>query len=264
MSSTTPPAPARSAKEQFDKQAAHYNSQWNQWSEQVLEWMVAHAEIQPTDRVLDIGTGTGFTALAFAEKAANVVGTDVSSGMLEQGRQRAEKLGLTNVTFAEAPAESQPFEDENFDIVTCRIAAPHFLDVRQFVAEAARVLKPDGRLIMSDTTVPDDQPDIAAWQNKVEVERDLSHVRNYSPREWQVMVEDAGLTVQEITSGGGGITIPLSDWLFKAGCNAEQERTVRRLFAEATLAVRAAFQIQGEPGAEDRFTWQRVLLKAVK
>ena len=76
--------PARSAKEQFDKQATEYNAQWNTWSEETLNAMLAAAQPQPADTVLDVATGTGFTALAFAPLVSSVAGLDVSPGMLAQ------------------------------------------------------------------------------------------------------------------------------------------------------------------------------------
>jgi len=263
MSEGTTASPARSAKEQFDRQAPHYDTQWNTWSEETLTWLLGSAAPRPTDFVLDVATGTGFTALAFAPHVETVIGLDVSSGMLEGARRQAGERRIANAVFQEGAAEALPFP-AMFDIVTCRIAPHHFLDIQKFLAEAARVLKPGGRLALVDTTVPDDAPEAADWQNEVEAVRDPSHVRNYTPGEWQAMTEAAGLTVTECGSGGGGITIPLSDWIVKAGCTPEQAAEVRRRFAEAPESARAAFQIVTPLDGETVFTWQRVALKAVK
>ncbi len=256
--------PIRSAKDQFDKQASEYNAQWNTWSEETLNAMLTAAQPKPMDMVLDVATGTGFTALAFAPLAYSVVGMDVSTGMLEQAQKYAAERGITNAAFQEGAAEALPFGEQSFDLVTCRIAPHHFLDVQQFLRETARVLKPGGRFVLADTTVPDDAPDAAQWQNAVEAVRDPSHVRNYTPSEWRRMAEAAGLTVTECRTDGGGITIPLSDWLTRAGCTPEQSAEVRQIFADAPDSARAAFQIVTDTDDETVFTWQRVLLKAVK
>ena len=184
--------------------------------------------------------------------------------MLAQARLRAQELGLTNAAFQEGAAEALPSPDESFDIVTCRIAPHHFLDIKKFLTETARVLKPGGRFVLADTTVPDAAPEIDNWQNAVETVRDPSHVRNYTPGEWRTFTEAAGLTVRELTSAGNGITIPLSDWLFKAGCAPEQSAQVRQMFAQAPDSAREAFQIRTTKDGETIFTWQRVLLYAVK
>lgn len=264
MSDTMMAAPARSAKEQFDRQAAHYDRQWNTWSEETLGWLLDSAAPRAGDFVLDVATGTGFTALAFAPHVGTVIGLDVSSGMLEQARRQAGEQKIANAVFQEGAAESLPFADAAFDIVTCRIAPHHFLDIGKFLTEAARVLKPSGRLALVDTTVPDDSPEAAQWQNEVEAVRDPSHVRNHTPSEWRRMTEAAGLTVAECGGGGGGITIPLSDWITKAGCTPAQAAEVGRRFADAPQSARSAFQIETTPDGETVFTWQRVALKAVK
>jgi ubiquinone/menaquinone biosynthesis C-methylase UbiE len=256
--------PTRSSKEQFDKQAEQYNAQWNSWSAETLQWMIDNADVTPNCPVLDVATGGGFTAIEFAKRAKSVVGTDVSTGMLAEARKRAEAAGVGNATFEEAAAEALPFDDETFGIVTCRIAAHHFLDVAGFVREAARVLKPGGRFVLVDTTVPDDDPDAAAWQNAVEAVRDPSHVRNYSPREWVEMVSSAGLAVIAATAAGSGITIPLEDWIAKAGCTADQADEVRRRFASAPDSVKETFHLQATGDGTQIFQWQRLLLKAKK
>ena len=254
--------PKRTAKEQFDKQAAEYNAQWNTWSEETLNAMLAAARPQPTDAVLDVATGTGFTALAFAPLVQSVVGLDVSPGMLAQAEAYAAERGITNAAFQEGAAEDLPFADASFDLVTCRIAPHHFLSVPKFLTETARVLKLGGSFVLADTTVPDDLPEAADWQNSVEAVRDPSHVRNYPPREWRQMAEAAGLSVTECHTEGNGITIPLTDWITKAGCNSEQADLVRRAFAEAPESARAAFQIVVGADGETVFTWPRVLLRA--
>ena len=264
MSERTTAAPARSAKEQFDKQATHYDKQWNTWSEETLGWLLANADPKPTDFVLDVATGTGFTALAFAAHVETVIGLDVSPGMLEQARKQAWERKIANAVFQEGAAEALPFGGGTFDIVACRIAPHHFLSVEKFLTEAARVLKPGGRLALVDTTVPDGSPEAAAWQNEVEAVRDPSHVRNYTPHEWRAMAEAAGLTVTECGSGGGGITIPLSDWIVKSGCTPDQAAETRRRFADAPQSARTAFQIEAGRDGETVFTWQRVTLLAVK
>lgn len=256
--------PARSAKDQFDKQATEYNAQWNSWSEEILQSMLTAAAPKPTDIVLDVATGTGFTALAFAPRVDSVVGLDVSPGMLRQAEAYAAERGIMNAAFQEGAAEHLPFADSAFDLVTCRVAPHHFLDIQQFLAETARVLKPGGAFILADTTVPDGLPEAGDWQNAVEVRRDPSHVQNYTPSRWRQMTQAAGLTVTECRTGGGGITIPLSDWITKAGCTPEQSAAVRAAFADAPGSARQAFQIITTSDGETMFTWQRVLLRAEK
>lgn len=252
------------AKAQFDRQAAHYNERWASWSDETLRAMLTLADPQPNWRALDIATGTGFTALAFAETVADVVATDLSPGMLAQGEARAAAQNVANVRFVEAPADAQPFEDATFDLVTCRIAPHHFPDLPAFVREVARVLRPGGVFVLGDTTVPDDDPEAADWQNGVEKERDPSHVANRSPREWETLCADAGLAVTDRDATGGSIAIPLSAWLETAGCDAERSARVRARFADAPESARVHFAIRTDDSGETHFAWQRVVLRAEK
>jgi ubiquinone/menaquinone biosynthesis C-methylase UbiE len=258
---TIPNVPQRTAKEQFDRQAAHYDVQWSQWTEESLVWMLTHAGCTPEDNVLDVATGTGFTALGFAPHVHWVTGLDVSSGMLEQARQRATAQGLANVTFVEGAAEALPFPDAHFDLVTCRIAPHHFLSVPGFLAEVRRILRPGGRLALADTSVPDDAV-AAAWQNEVEALRDPSHVRNYTRSEWEQAVTEAGLALDAVEYLPGSIPITLNDWLVKAGCTGEQAQQVRQAFIHAPAAARDAYQVEPLPDGDYGFHWHRIAFVA--
>jgi SAM-dependent methyltransferase len=261
---------AASAREQFDRQAAHYNARWSSWSDETLGRMLEMAGPRGDWRVLDVATGTGFTALAFAPHVRDVVGADISPGMLAQARRRAEEGGVENVTWTEAPAEALPFPDAAFDLVTVRIAPHHFTDVDAFLRETKRVLRsadgvrPGGALVLGDTTVPDDDPEAAEWQNAVERLRDPSHVANLSPGEWRARAEDAGLAVTTLDADSGGIPIALSAWLTTAGCDADRSERVRRMFREAPASAGRQFGIVTDGEGETHFTWQRVVLRAAK
>ena len=252
------------SKEQFDRQAAHYDSQWAHWNRESVVWMLEQASVIPYKSVLDVATGTGYTALAFAPHAERVVGLDVSTGMLAVARERAAEQGFTNTEFVEGPAESLPFPDASFCLVTCRVAAHHFVDVERFVSETARVLKPGGLFLLADTTVPDGDAEAERWQNEIELWRDPSHMRNLSPNQWRAVVEASGLTVTEAHSTGGGIELPLSDWLRKAGTPPERAQRVHELLKNAPTGALEAFQIHYDPEGESGFTWPRVVLAARK
>ena len=136
-------------------------------------------------RVLDVATGGGHTALAFARAGAEVVATDLTPEMLKAAeaflRETAE-VG-ENVTFASAAAEDLPFESASFDIVTCRIAAHHFADPAAFLRESARVLKPGGTFLLVDNVAPTPS-ELARVMNHIERVRDPSHVEAYSVARW--------------------------------------------------------------------------------
>ncbi|GAB4451636.1 MAG: class I SAM-dependent methyltransferase [Armatimonadaceae bacterium] len=255
-------AASTSARDQFDRQASHYNTRWASWSDETLRQMVALADPQPDWRVLDVATGSGFTAMALAPLVAEVIGADISPGMLAQAAKQAAERGIENVQWVEAPAEALPFPDEAFDLVTCRIAPHHFASIPQFLTESFRTLKLGGVLVIGDTAVPDEKPDAAAWQNRVEKERDTSHVRNLSPSEWRTAAETAGFIVTQADYLPGAIPIPLTAWLETSGTTGERADQVRQWFAEAPESARQEFQIATAPATgEVTFAWARVILR---
>lgn len=245
------------ARAQFDRQAHRYNETWAAWSDETLRRMLELAEPQPHWDALDIATGGGFTAIAFAPRVASVVGTDIAPKMLEQASLRANSAGIANVRWVEAPAESLPMGDASFDLVTVRIAPHHFVDVPAFLREVNRVLRPGGVFVLGDTSVPDDDPEAAAWQNAAEKERDTSHQANLSPRVWAALTDAAGLAVEVCEYVPAAIPIQLDAWIETAGCDSERAARVRERFATAPESARRHFQIDGA-----RFAWPRVILKA--
>ncbi len=256
--------PSRSSQDQFDRQASFYNAEWNTWNQRSLVWMKQRSGCLPSHRLLDVATGAGFTAIGFAPLVAEVVGVDVSAGMLDQARKRAEEDGCANVSFQSAPAESLPFPDASFDLVTSRVAPHHFLSIPKFASEAFRVLRAGGRLIVADTAVPDAAPAIDAWLNHIEVLRDPSHVRNCSPSEWRAFVSAAGFVVEEIEELTEPEPIRMNSWLEKAGCRGDAAAEVRRLFLEAPPDAVRLFRIEPQPGGDIAFQHLRLALSARK
>jgi SAM-dependent methyltransferase len=92
-----------------------------------------------------VATGPGYVTAAAAERGANVIGTDFSAAVLA-----AATLRHPNVTFREADAEALPFPDASFDAVTINFGMRHFAHPERALAEAHRVLRPDGRLGFTD------------------------------------------------------------------------------------------------------------------
>ncbi|MCE2473675.1 MAG: methyltransferase domain-containing protein, partial [Anaerolineae bacterium] len=94
--------------------------------------------------------------------------------------------GVSNVSFQEADAEDLPFESDQFDLVTCRIAPHHFPDAQRFLRECARVLRPGALLILQDQLLPDDN-EAAQFVDAFERLRDPSHNRAFNEAEWTSM-----------------------------------------------------------------------------
>jgi SAM-dependent methyltransferase len=140
-----------------------------------LDLLVEWCEPGHDVKVLDVATGGGHVARRLRTAGCTVVTVDPAPGMEPD---------------VVAPAEALPFEDGSFDVVTCRIAAHHFQDIRKAVAEMARVS--ERLLVIEDNVFRGDHVEEA------ERLRDPTHVRCYSDEEWKEMVTDAGFEVEQI------------------------------------------------------------------
>jgi len=217
-------------------------------------------ETKPTWRQLDIATGAGHTALAFAPGIAKSTASDITPEMLAQVKRLAKERGLTNVVTRKANAQDLPFPDTSFHLVTCRLAAHHFPRPEKFVAEAARVMIPGGIFAVVDNVSPDDA-DIAGTYNAFEKLRDPSHGRALSLQEWCALIDDAGLELQSAEVMDQDISFEA--WVARMRCSdetitrlremldAEPLRTLLRPREEAdglTFSLREAIILAAKPG----------------
>jgi SAM-dependent methyltransferase len=224
-----------------------------------LELVVEYAAPTGTERVLDIGTGAGHTALALAPRVSDVVLTDPVDAMLAAARRLFQTTGLSNAQFVRANAEQLPFPRASFDIVTTRLAAHHFDDVPLAMREVARVLRPGGIFIFIDTTAPED-PASAAYQDEVELLRDPTHRHIYTEREWVAFCEGAGLRVEkrEVVRK----THDFEPWLERGGEDAATQQRVRTRFLEAPASAVRDLEIVVADGKVKSFTDRKLVLAA--
>lgn len=113
------------------------------------EDFIAHLNIPAGARVLDVGCGTGNTAIPLARRGCIVTGVDIAPNLLEQARARAEAEGLA-ITFEEGDAEALPYGDATFDAVTTMFSAMFAPRPELVASESARVLRPGGLLAMGN------------------------------------------------------------------------------------------------------------------
>ena len=99
-------------------------------------------------KIIELGCGLGEAAVYFAKKGAEVVATDISSGMCALVKKVAERHGVSLLT-AQAYADKMPFPDESFDIVYAANLL-HHVDIEAAIKEAKRVLKPGGKFVSWD------------------------------------------------------------------------------------------------------------------
>ena len=113
---------------------------------------------RPDMDVLEIGCGTGSTAIAHAPYVKHILASDFSARMIEIARDKAQAAGIDNVTFEALPADGLDMPDASIDVVMAHNLL-HLLDDRQrTVADVHRMLKPDGVFITSTPCIGDMMP----------------------------------------------------------------------------------------------------------
>ncbi len=229
----------------FAQRAAFYTTSAVHKDKVVLERMVELAHVRSTDRVLDVATGAGHTAFGFAPYVCEVIATDVTPEMLAEGEKLKAEYGIhaQRVEFRISDAHDLPFEDESFDVVTCRRAAHHFVDIDRALREMRRVLRPGGRLVIDDRSVPADDF-VDATLNRLDWLHDHSHVRQYRPSEWRSMLQDTGCAVEAIEPYTKHR--PLS--AFTNGVEPESAAEIERIIAGLNKDQRTALNVAEKDG----------------
>jgi len=133
------------------------SSSFDKTSAQQQAWWEAYLTATGGDKqskVLDIGTGTGFIALGFAEAGHQVTGIDIAPGMLARAQAKATLKGL-EIDFLIADAENPPFPPKSFNVIVCRNLLWTLCDPERTLRSWHQLLQPGGRVIVSD----------GIWQN---------------------------------------------------------------------------------------------------
>lgn len=123
------------------------------WRKKVVSMVMDHG----AKRVMDIATGTGDLAIMFGKaQTERVVGLDLSPGMLEIGKEKVRKEGLEpKVEMVIGDSEKLQFEDGSFDAVTVAFGVRNFENLEMGLSEILRVLKPNGILVVLETSQPE-------------------------------------------------------------------------------------------------------------
>jgi len=113
----------------FDDKAASYDENKSPEYRRAVDLVVRHAAVDSSDTVLDLGAGTGAIGLSLAPDADEVIGRDISDGMLERAREKAADRGIDDVSFGNGRfREPNVPPDTDIDIVVSNFAMHHLSD----------------------------------------------------------------------------------------------------------------------------------------
>jgi SAM-dependent methyltransferase len=242
----------------FGERAAFYTTSASHTDQQVLSRVVEMARPESSWIALDVATGTGHTAFALAPHIRSVIGIDLTSEMLAEAEQLRSRLSRFNVTFQIADVHNLPFEDSTFDLITCRRAAHHFAAIDRSLGEMRRVLKPGGRVVIDDRSVPEDDF-VDRCMNFLDTCHDESHVREYRPSEWKQMLQRAGFTIETVEPYLKHRPLTsLTD-----GVSEQNVDRIRKTLAEFTAQQREVFNLTEKNGELYSNHWF-VMISAVK
>jgi SAM-dependent methyltransferase len=149
-------ADALSNREVWTRSNAEYTKERapERWAQEEIgwgQWDVPESELQVLDDVagldvIELGCGTGYFGAWLARRGARVVGVDVTPAQLDTAREMEARFGL-GLVFLEADAQDVPLPDASFDLAVSEYGASIWCDPYRWIPEAARLLRPGGRLV---------------------------------------------------------------------------------------------------------------------
>ncbi len=160
---------------------------------------LALANLQPGESVLDLGSGGGLEVLLAARQVGPqgfVYGLDMTDAMLETARRNMEKAGVTNASFVKGDIEAIPLPDQTVDVIISNCVINLAPDKGQVLSDAFRVLKPGGRLAVSDIVFDGDLADLPISEAELRTALSWAHcfAGALTMAEYRRLLEEAGFS----------------------------------------------------------------------
>jgi ubiquinone/menaquinone biosynthesis C-methylase UbiE len=214
-------------REEFTRQADAFAASPTIKNPDRIALLVDAVNPGPTTRVLEIATGPGHIALAFAPRCREVVGIDLTEAPLKIAERMRAERGITNARFIQGDVEGRlPFDDGEFDAAVCRFSFHHFQNPAAVAREMARVCRVAGRIVVEDIGASEHR-ERAAYHNRFELLRDTSHTRFLPLSELLTMIAAAGLEISSVRTDD--LANPVARWLATSYTPEDKAAEVRAM-----------------------------------
>lgn len=184
----------QATREGFEKsfeERTFYNQQTQ--DETHLQKILDVLEVKENDRILDLGTGSGYLAFSIAQRhpESKVTGLDIVEKALEENRKRALREKVENIEFIAYDGLDFPFPAERFGLVATRYALHHFPRIEHTFQEVSRILKKSGYFFIADPTPNDNDADRFV-DDYMRMKKD-GHIKYYRKEEFEDYGSAVGL-----------------------------------------------------------------------
>src|SRR6516162_2824068 len=244
--------PLKKAKEKaaatYDAAADHFDDEPLSFWDRVGKRTVANLKLHAGAKVLEVGCGTGASALPAAQavgKNGSVVGVDLASRLLDRARAKALAAGLDNVEFRLADMTTLDYPDKSFDVVVSVFSIFFVPDMEGLVRELWRMVRPGGKLAVTTWGPRIFEPAYSRWLGAIRQERPDLH-STFNPWDRITDVEsvkrlllDGGVTNVEVAAEEGFQPLRSAEdwWIIALGSGLRW--TIDQMGTEAAARVRA-------------------------
>lgn len=206
-----------------------------------LDTLLEPLLLRGDQRALDLSGGLSPLGAACAERVAELAVLAPDAAALAQARRAGQERGLANLRCEHGRPEALHYPDAQFDLIILHYGAHRLAHPAQALAECARVLAPDGLLVLADVVAPELAP-ADTLLNTVALLRDPRHARFQRAGRWQALCEEAGLAPALRASWLQRLDLP--DWL--AAAAPDRRAHIQALLAQSAPETRAELDIGEE------------------
>jgi len=162
-----------------------------------LNKMLENIVVESGNKILDLGTGSGYVAFAVAEKFidCDILGLDRVRNTIKRNNEIVKEKQISNMNFMVYDGITIPFEKDSFDSIVTRYALHHFPNIENTIKELETIVKLDGQVFVSDPT-PNEIDDIGFVDDYMK-QRDDGHIKFYTKSQYEFMFKRYGFELNK-------------------------------------------------------------------